>query len=181
MLVGRFLFMARVTALVFAVGLASADQIHAQTNAKPVPVPAGAQASATAAAKSQLRFQEAEAIRKAILLLQQGDKDYKGHRANAVKAAKAAAKILDDQVMKSGNPQVKAVTNAEKATVKKTDQAEKLSVTVHETQASSDTQLKNAGELLAEVRKTLAQNKQPKVLAHVDTAIKEIETALAIK
>jgi hypothetical protein len=59
--------------------------------------------------------------------------------------------------------------------------AAKAAKPVHEPQPASDAALRGAAGTLMEVRKILAEHKQPKVLGHVDTAIKEISIALKIR
>ncbi len=51
----------------------------------------------------------------------------------------------------------------------------------HKPQRLSDVQLGRAGELLVKVRATLVAKKQKRVLAHVDSAIREIGIALKIQ
>jgi hypothetical protein len=177
----RILF---VGGLALVAGLIGSSLAHAQNNAKTGGTPRSANAaakSAASAANAQAAFQEAAQIRSAISLLLKGDKDYKGHRAKAVQAAKAAVKILDGQVMTKGTGQAKSATQAQDAAVAQQNTVENSSAIVHEAQAISDAQLRQAGQILTQVRGSVAQRKQKRVLGHVDTAIKEIQIALSIK
>ena len=98
-----------------------------------------------------------------------------------MQAAKAAVKILDGQVMTKGSGQARSSTQAQDAAMAQQNRVENSSATVHEAQAISDSQLGQAGQILAQVRSSVAQRKQKRVLGHVDTAIKEIQIALSIK
>ena len=63
----------------------------------------------------EMKFEEAEALRKAYTLLAAGNHDYDGHRVKAMGAVKDAVRILDDSIMKHGSTKLKAATTKEKA------------------------------------------------------------------
>ena len=69
----------------------------------------------------------------------------------------------------------------EKAAVAAAEETAKRIPVLHERQPASDAQLRKAATLLAETRASLIRYKQHKVLAHVDTALKEIDLALKIR
>jgi hypothetical protein len=138
--------------------------------------------NSTAAARATLRFQEAQSLRQVYLTLAAGNHDYDGHRAKTMGAVRSALKTLDGAVLKNGTAQQKSATAQGQAAVAKAEAAAKQTPTLHENQASSDKLLQQAAQLLNQVRATMVTNKQkPKVLAHVDTAIAEIATALKIR
>jgi hypothetical protein len=83
------------------------------------------------------------------------DHDYKGHRVKAMKAIEAACKLLGSNVKGDGKG--------------------------HEKQALSDAQLREAMGMLQQARGIVAGRGQQKVLAHIDTAIKELSIALTIR
>ncbi len=83
------------------------------------------------------------------------DHDYKGHRVKAMKAIEAACKLLGGDIHGDGKG--------------------------HEKQALSDAQLREALGMLQQARGIVASRGQKKVLAHIDTAIKELSIALTIR
>jgi hypothetical protein len=156
--------------------------------AVPATSPADNQPKAAAANKkaasvigSQVKLTEAETLTNALVLLEGANHDYNGHRAKAIHAVKAAINILDASVLKRGTPQQKSAAVQDKAVVKGADATAKRTPVLHEGQGASDAQLRQAAQILAQVRPTLAANKQSKVLPHVDTAIKEIGIALKVR
>jgi hypothetical protein len=90
-------------------------------------------------------------LEEAYATLAQADHDYKGHRAEAMKQIKMAAKELGGEISGHGKK--------------------------HEPQGTSDAQLKAAQGLLQQASTGLAG----KALKHVNKAIAELNTALAIK
>ena len=128
-----------------------------------------------------MKFEQAALLRKAFILLAEGNHDYNGHRVKAMHAVKAAARILDDSVLKHGTAQQKAATLKEKTAVAAAEETAKRIPVLHERQPASDAQLRKAATLLTETRASLARHKQHKVLAHVDTALKEINMALQVR
>ena len=95
---------------------------------------------------------EAGWLRQAYGLLSLADHDYQGHRVRAMKQIEVAAKHLGVTLRGDGKG--------------------------HETQATSDTQLRNAQALLVQASGGL---KPGQGLAHVKLAIAQLNTALAIR
>ncbi|TMQ29758.1 MAG: hypothetical protein E6K70_25225 [Planctomycetota bacterium] len=75
----------------------------------------------------EMKFEEAEALRKAYTLLAAGNHDYDGHRVKAMGAVKDAVRILDDSIMKHGSTKLKAATTKEKAVIAQVDAVVKKS------------------------------------------------------
>jgi hypothetical protein len=140
-----------------------------------------AKKKAASAVISQGKLTEAEVLTNALILLEGANHDYNGHRAKAIHAVKTAINILDASVLKNGTPQQKVAAVQDKAVVKATDAATKRTPALHELQVASDLQMRQAGQILLQIRPTLAANKQNRVLPHVDTALKEIGIALKIR
>jgi hypothetical protein len=164
--------------LLAGLALPAASQADDKANShRPVPM----QAKKAAAVSAAVKFEEAQMLREAFILLAGGNHDYNGHRAKAMAAVKSAVHILDEGVMKHGSPQMKSTTRAGNAVVASASSAARNTPQLHERQPVSDAQLRKAELLLAQVRATLARNNQSQVLRHVETAIKEIAIALKIR
>ena len=150
---------------------------HADNKKAPPPKkgPAGPPAGAT------LPFEEAETLRKVFLLLAGANHDYNGHRVKAMHAVKEAINHLDGQVMKHGTASQKAATRSQNAGVAQAAEAARRAPTVHERQPASDAQLRQASQLLGEVRTTMAGHKQQLVVGLVGTALKQIGSALKVR
>jgi hypothetical protein len=167
---------------ILVAGLTFPGNSHAQAKPKGEPPPHKKDGPAPNKDKgAELKLEEAEALRKAYIAMAGGNHDYDGHRAKAMHAVREAVKILDGQVMEHGNAAQKAATKQGDAAVALADKAAKTMKMFHEPQPASDAALRGAAGTLLEVRKVLAEHKQPKVLGHVDTAIKEINIALKIR
>ena len=112
-------------------------------------------------------------LREAHHLLAHADKDYDGHRAKAAEAVHKALKDLGYHHKKaqSGTPPANGSVVSPKTT-------HAGYAKMHEPQANSDAQLKLALQLLQGVQ---FNGKHPKAAGHVQHAIREIDTALAIK
>jgi len=96
-----------------------------------------------------------EEVAHAYRLLKHADADYKGHRVNAMKELEAAGKKMGLELggdLPSG-----------------------------ERQWQSDAQLREARRLLQDAHQTLAKEDRDRAADRVEKAIKEIDTALAIK
>ena len=133
-------------------------------------------------AAATLRFQEAQSLRQAYSALAAGNHDYNGHRAKAMEELKAALKILDGVVLKNGTAQQKTATTQGQTAVQNAQKGASQTSTVHEDQASSDKLLQQAAQILGPVQASMVAHKQqPKVLARVNAAINEINTALKIR
>jgi hypothetical protein len=124
---------------------------------------------------------EAEVLQNAYLLLLEGDADYDGHRAKAMHAVKEAFKTLDAQVMQNGTAQQKQAIKQATTAIAAAEKARNNAGVMQEKQQASDRLLAGARKMLLELRPTLVQNKQNKIVGHVDTAVKEIGIALSIR
>ena len=95
-------------------------------------------------------------LRQAYATLAVADHDYKGHRVKAMKAIEAACKLLGTDI--SGDGKVK------------------------EKQAISDAQLRAALATVQQVSTAIPAGKgQKQIVNHLNTAVKELTTALTIK
>ncbi len=114
-------------------------------------------------------------LRTAHRLLVRADHDYDGHRAKAAEEVHKALKELGYQHKKAqpGSPAANGTVASPKAA--KTGQAK-----MHEPQANSDVQLREALQLLQGAL-TQMKGRHPKATANVKAALVEINTALAIK
>ncbi len=126
----------------------------------------------------EMRFEEAQALREAFIVLAGANHDYNGHRVHAMGAVKAAIKILDGAIEAQGSAKLKAAAAAGRAATIRAEKVAHHTRMVHEAQRASDLQLLKAGEMLAQVRMVLARNNQKKVLNHVDNAIREVKMGL---
>lgn len=100
--------------------------------------------------------EEAGMLRRSYWILNWADKDYKGHRARAMKEIKAAAALLG----------VDLNAGEDKA---------------HEKQAWSDDRLRTADDLLSHVLNAAEVKGQPKISAHVSEAMNQLSIALSIR
>jgi hypothetical protein len=114
-----------------------------------------------------------ERLHNAHKLLTEADHDYDGHRAKAAEAVHKAIMELEGK-----HPAKKTAGGAGAATAVKPAQPNLPAV--HEPQASSDSQLRKAREILDGAEKEL-QSKHPGASTRVAEAIKEIDIALGIK
>jgi hypothetical protein len=171
-----------VVALLVALALPAASQ--AQNKRKPPPPPPpqkqGKAPPPPSIAPGTLQFQEATVLRQAFVALAAGNHDYDGHRWKAMKAVKSALVPLDDFVLKNGTAQMKVATNQGRAAVASAEAAASKAPTVHEPQPASDALLRQAGQLLEQVRPALVANEQQHVFKEVDRAIREIKAALKV-
>jgi len=135
----------------------------------------------TAPAEAGVQLAEADVLRKVIISVAEANHNYKGHQAKAMKALRAGLKILDAFVTKNGTAAQKEATKKGKAALTAALKAAKAMKGTNEPQPASDAKLRQAGELLAQLRDTLLAHQQLNVLAQVDTAISEIKTALSLR
>jgi hypothetical protein len=146
----------------------------------------GAKGAATAAKKAE-KLDEIATLKQAKALLEEANHDYQGHRAKAVHAIHEALHELEHHHHAAGtagakaNPQVQAAKAAAKAAHATAAKNGAGTNGVHENQAASDQQLQSAQQLLAKVQTELSSGKHPHALAHVQTAMKELQTALTVK
>jgi hypothetical protein len=169
-----------VSTAILLAGLTVPAKCYAQAKPKAEPPPPKKPAK-NKDNSTELKLIEADELRGAYIAMAGGNHDYDGHRAKAMHAVREAIKILDAQVMEHGDAAQKAKTKQGDAAVALADKAAKATKMFHEPQPASDAALRGAAGTLLEMRKTLAERKQPKVLGHVDTAIKEINIALKIR
>jgi hypothetical protein len=98
---------------------------------------------------------EVQSLRTAYMTLYVADHDYKGHRRHAMHALEKACDLLGTDIRGDGKG--------------------------HEPQTVSDDQLKQAQQIVEQVKNGLAANSPKKLVKHLEEAIKEISTALSIK
>jgi hypothetical protein len=165
-----------VAALLAGLALPAASQ----ANPKPKPPPAPKPVPPGPAAAAQVRLEQAQALRPAYLALAGANHDYDGHRVKAMHQVKGALNLLNDHVMKNGTPAMKDATRAGKAAVARADKAAQGARMFHEPQPASDAALRQARQVLLQVRPGLVANNQQKVLKRVDEAMKQIHIALKI-
>lgn len=127
------------------------------------------------------KFEEAEALKEAFVLLALANKDYGGHKAKAQHSVKHAYHTLDAAVRKHGNAAQKAASQQEDVLAEAARQAGKRLPKKHEDQLSSDVQLAKAAELLTQVHAAVVQRKHVHVVPHVEAAILEIQAALTVR
>lgn len=137
--------------------------------------------AAERAAQLEVKSREAEVLRAAYIFLAMANHNYAGHRAKAMRQVERAVEILDSSIFKNGTNGQKVLALQEDIAAARAKLLAKHSAKVHEPQALSNLQLREAGRLLTEVRVVLERNKQKVVLGHVDQAIKQIHLALAIQ
>jgi hypothetical protein len=131
---------------------------------------AAAQGNAAAAAP----VQPIVALRATIQLLQQADHDYKGHRVKAIQHIRNAILALEP---------VKP-TKAAKAGPLAKAQAKGKGIRMPEPQAVSDAQLRQAQQQLQAIAQVMSATPgaaNAKVLGEIGSALKELQTALAIR
>jgi hypothetical protein len=124
------------------------------------------------------KVQEAAVLKDAYILMAMGDHDYNGHRAKAMKQTEEAIKILDHSIMKDGTKGEKIVAAKEEIAAAREAFIAKHQGKLHEAQAISDAQMREAGKLLVKAHEALTQKKHSKVREHVNAAIKDVEAAL---
>lgn len=98
---------------------------------------------------------EAGMLHRAYHILATGDHDYKGHRAKAMHAVEAAAKLLGLDLKGDAKD--------------------------HEVQALSDDKMREAQGLISKVLASAAVKDQKRITKHLEEAVSQINTALAIK
>ncbi len=124
-------------------------------------------AQAAKGAKQAAHSELIKELRSAHKLLAEADRDYDGHRAKAAEEVHKALKDLGYEHKKGAKTAAKKAANAKEPPV-------------HEPQATSDAQLRQALDILKAALPRL-EGKHPKAAANVTAAIAEIKTALAIK
>jgi hypothetical protein len=152
---------------VFLSGLSLASLARGQVIATPPP------AGGTAKHAGHKDGAELESLRQAHRLLVEADHDYDGHRARAAEEVHKAIKELEGKHhAKKAQAGVAPVVASKPAAPKEP--------AVHEAQANSDAQLRQAQTILQGVHGSLI-SRHHKAAPNVATAIAEINTALKIK
>jgi hypothetical protein len=139
---------------------------------------ASAQTVATPPAAGTAKHAVMESLRQAHRLLVEADHDYDGHRAKAAEAVHRAIRELEG---KHHGKKVQAGSVAAAgagAVISKPAKVKQPAV--HEAQANSDAQLRQAQAILQQVQAELNAH-HPKAVAHTTEAITEINTALSLK
>lgn len=101
------------------------------------------------------KAEELSTLEQAYVILANANQDYNGHRVEAMKQIKEAAKIMGVKFHGEGNG--------------------------HERQRVSDAQLREAQALLEKASGELQANKQERPLKHVNAAIREVSEALKVR
>lgn len=107
--------------------------------------------------RGQMATGDVQTLSQAYSTLASADHDYKGHRVKAMHAIKKAARLMGQTLGGNAKGQGK------------------------EQQTLSDAQLQGVKGMLQKVRGTVSGRTQGRVVAHIDTAIHELSTALSIK
>src|SRR5262249_26449255 len=103
------------------------------------------------AANQKENLKESEALKAAFILMAMANHDYAGHRAKAMHHVEAAIKALDASVLKNGTSGQMVVALKEEITAARAQFAAQHSTGVHESQAVSDLQMREAHQLLVKV------------------------------
>jgi hypothetical protein len=133
------------------------------------------------AANTQVKEREAGILVEAYTLLCAANFDYNGHKVNAMGHMESAIKKLDRGIMKNGANGQKAIVAQQDIQAAHAAFVARHKQLVHEPQALSDAQVREALRLLIEVHKALAQHKQPEIRKTVGAAIHQLEIALRIR
>lgn len=128
-----------------------------------------------------VRFQEAEALRRAFVALAGANHDYDGHRWKAMGATKESFHVLHEAIRKNGTPQQRAGADVLRAEIDAAEQAARQRGPVHEKQSVSDAAMKQGMQMLGQVRASMAAHKHFGALEHVDRALRQIGIALKIR
>jgi hypothetical protein len=124
---------------------------------------------------------EAETLRKAFILLLNGNGDYDGHRVKAMHAVREGFEAVEQHVSKHGTRAQKAAIESEKAAIRAAEAVRQRAPQIREDQGTSDAGLREAAGLLAQVKGNLVKGKHQEVLDHVNHALAEIATALKVR
>lgn len=129
--------------------------------------------------KQETKLKEAMLLKEAWVLMAMGNANYAGHRAKAMNAIEDAVEILDRSILHFGTGNQKMLARQNELQLAFAEFQRKHQGQVREAQALSNLQLAKALEILLAVRPALEANKQPRVLTHVDRAIKQLRLALS--
>jgi hypothetical protein len=136
---------------------------------------------ATNVVKQEMKGKEAELLKKAYIFMAMANHDYDGHRGKAMGNVESAVKLLDHSIMKKGTGNQKVLALEEEITSARAKFLAKHEGTVHEPQAISDMQMREAYVLIRDMTPGLAELKQPRVEEHVKKALEHITIALKIR
>ncbi|HEX5268926.1 MAG TPA: hypothetical protein VFW33_00500, partial [Gemmataceae bacterium] len=123
------------------------------------------------------KFLQAEALRRAYILLAWANHDYGGWRHKAMIQVQEAVNLLDADIMRNGDALQKARDYVEKEYVDRVKLLTDEQPDMHEIQRVSDLLLRNAHAWLRLVHYSLTQDK-PRAAEHVQLAARDIEIAL---
>lgn len=126
------------------------------------------------------KIREVESLKMAYIYMAMANHDYDGHRGKAMSEIHKAIEILDRSIMKTGNNGLRQVALREEVELHRAKFMEKHQGKMHEPQAVSDAQMREAYTILSNVHPALVQLKQPAVRDHVGHAMHEIRIALKI-
>jgi hypothetical protein len=134
---------------------------------------ASAQTLVVTSAGSAAKHVELQDLRQAHKLLAEADHDYDGHRARAAEEVHKAIRELE-----SKHRPKKVVTGQSPVVTAKPVKVKQPAV--HESQTTSDAQLRQALQLLESAAPEI-NSKHPKAASNVAAAIQELNTALKIR
>ncbi len=155
MSVARVSMIAALVALMFASSV-SAQHGHKRNSVRANrPYRSGYSPYYTAGYRGTPATGDVQTLTQAYSTLASADHDYKGHRVKAMHAIKKAARLMGQKIGGDGKGK--------------------------EQQTLSDSQLKGVQTSLQKVRSTVAGHNSQRVVAHINTAIHELTTALSIK
>src|SRR5262245_34413622 len=100
----------RLWLVALLVSLACSGESLAQKQKPPDKKPPQKKDPVKQAADQQVKFNEAEALREAYILMAAANNAYAGHRGKAMNQVQAAVKLLDKSVLKKGTTGQKAAT-----------------------------------------------------------------------
>lgn len=126
-----------------------------------------------------LSGKEAAVLTSAYVLLGTANSDYGGHKGRAMNSVESAIRHLDAHVLRDGTLQQRTKALAQVYTVIATKTAAINQGSGIKLDVLSDAQLRQARGVLASAGLSFVQNKQFGALGHVETAMQEIDLALA--
>jgi hypothetical protein len=130
---------------------------------------------------AQVKFNQAEVLREAKILLVTANRDYDGHRIRAVNHVQQAITHLDKNIMKNGTTLIKLATLAEDDATVRASVLAKYLPRVHENQIQSDVQLMAAAGLLLQVELSMSLYNQRNVMESIELAGRSIMIALRVQ
>jgi hypothetical protein len=132
-------------------------------------------------ALAEIKFKEGRVMSTAWVYLKLANENYNGHRAKAMHELEHAVRTLNKAVARDGGNWLKVAANADNLTAMRVRFLREHAPNVTNPQQISNLYLTQAAAILVQLRPTLIQLNQPKMLKHVDTAIVHIRQALATK